>query len=68
MVSCRCRVLNVMSGDVAEEYLHTHLQADRTDGVGRTVHRCSESDVEWIEERSQSGYGSDVTVLRRVPD
>ncbi|MFP4635612.1 MAG: hypothetical protein ACLFRD_07120 [Nitriliruptoraceae bacterium] len=57
-----------MSGDVAVEYLQGHLHKERTDGVGRTVHRCSETDVEWIEERSQTGYGSDVTVLRRVPD
>ncbi len=67
MVSCRCEVLNVMSGDVARDYLRTHLQQERTDGMGRAVHRCVDSDVEWIEERSQSGYGQDVTVLRRVP-
>ena len=68
MGSCRCAVLNVMSGDVARDYLRTHLEHDRTDGMGRAVHRCTETDVEWIEERSQSGYGQDVTVLRRVPD
>ena len=68
MVSCRCEVLNVMSGEVAREYLRAHLEHGRTDGMGRSVHRCAETDVEWIEERSQSGYGEDVTVLRRVPD
>jgi len=65
---CRCAVLNVMSGEVAREYVRYHLQVERTDGMGRQVHRCDESGVSWIEERRPSGYGEDVTVLRRAPD
>lgn len=65
MGTCRCAVLNVMSGEVAREYLRVHLQHDRTDGMGRNVHRCEESGVDWVEERKPGGYGEDVTVLRR---
>jgi hypothetical protein len=63
---CRCAVLNVMSGEVAHEYLRYHLQVERTDGMGRTVHACPDSDIHWIEERRASGYGGDVIVLRRA--
>ncbi len=65
---CRCAVLNVMSGEVAREYLRYHLEVERTDGMGRRVHRCAESGVSWIEERRPSGYGDDVPVLRRAVD
>jgi hypothetical protein len=65
MGPCRCEVLNVLSGEVAREYLSGHLFASRTDGMGRTVHRCPDTDLEWAEERSPSGYGDEVLVLRR---
>jgi hypothetical protein len=67
MVPCRCEVLNVMSGAVARDYSRTHLDQLRTDGMGRPVHRCPETGIEWVEERSGTGYGDDVTVLRRLP-
>jgi hypothetical protein len=66
VVPCRCEVLNVLSGEVARDYLRTHLERDRLDGMGRTVHRCEESGLEWVEDRSGTGYGDDVTVLRRL--
>ncbi len=66
MTSCRCGVLNVVSGDVAREYLLTHLRRDREDGLGRPVHRCEDTDIEWVEDRDADGYASDVTVLRRL--
>jgi len=66
VVQCRCKVLNVLSGDVARDYLRTHLESLRVDGMGRTIHHCSETDIEWSEEREPSGYADDVTVLRRV--
>jgi hypothetical protein len=66
VLPCRCEVLNVMSGAVARDYLRTHLERTREDGMGRDVHRCAESGVEWVEERSGTGYGDDVTVLRRL--
>jgi hypothetical protein len=68
VVPCRCEVLNVMSGEVARDYIRTHLQHDRDDAMGRTVHRCAESKVEWVEDRSGGGYGDEVTVLRRLPN
>jgi hypothetical protein len=66
VTTCRCEVLNVLSGDVAREYTTRHLTRSRTDGMGRTVHRCDETEIEWIEEREPSGYGDDVIVLRRA--
>lgn len=64
-VRCRCTVLNNLSGDIAAEYVRKHLDHDRTDGMGRRVHRCPDTEVEWTEERRVEGYGEDITVLRR---
>jgi hypothetical protein len=64
-VRCRCTVLNNLSGAVAVDYLRGHLDRLRTDGLGRTVHRCPETGVEWTEERSAGGYGDEILVLRR---
>jgi hypothetical protein len=66
MGTCRCEVLNVMSGDVARDYTRVHLREVRKDGMGRRVHLCDEAGVEWIEEREPGGYADDVTVLRRL--
>ena len=65
MTPCRCDVLNVMSGDVARDYITSHLEQVRVDGVGRPVHRCGDTGIEWTEERSASGYSNDAIVLRR---
>lgn len=65
-VHCRCTVLNNLSGAVATDYARKHLDPTRTDGLGRQVHRCPDTGVTWTEERSASGYGDDVVVLRRV--
>jgi hypothetical protein len=67
MVRCRCEVLNVMSGAVARDYRRTHLEQVRIDGMGRPVHRCEGTGIEWAEERSRTGYADDATVLRRLP-
>lgn len=64
--TCRCQVLNMMSGEVAREYVRVHLHFERVDGMGRQVYRCSETDVMWVEERRSGGYGEDTTVLRHV--
>lgn len=66
MGTCRCETLNVLSGALARDLLDEHLRAMRTDGMGRTVHRCEESEVEWLEERRRGGYSDDVIVLRRL--
>lgn len=65
-VVCRCEVLNNLAGAVARDYTRKHLDQLRVDGLGRTVHRCPDTGVDWTEERSASGYGDDVIVLRRV--
>ncbi|MCC5950171.1 MAG: hypothetical protein JJT89_17100 [Nitriliruptoraceae bacterium] len=66
MASCQCEVLNVLSGALAQEYLTGHLDHHRTDGMGRAVHRCTVTEVTWVEERRPSAYGDSVTVLRRL--
>jgi hypothetical protein len=66
VVRCRCKVLNGLSGDVARDYLTTHLEPLRVDGMGRTIHHCPDTGIEWAEEREPGGYADDVTVLRRV--
>lgn len=63
---CRCAVLNVMSGDLAREYVRLHLDPAGTDGMGRAIHRCPEAGQSWVEEREPGGYGDDVVVLRRA--
>lgn len=64
-IRCRCAVLNNLSGRVARDYARVHLDRVRTDGMGRTVHRCPDTSVEWTEEHQAEGYGEDVVVLRR---
>lgn len=64
-VWCRCTVLNNLAGAVAAEYARKHLDRSRTDGMGRTVHRCPDTEVEWTEEHRVEGYGDDILVLRR---
>jgi hypothetical protein len=64
-VRCRCEVLNNLSGAVAADYVRKHLDHERTDGLGRAIRRCAETGVVWTEERSATGYGDDVFVLRR---
>lgn len=66
LVPCRCAVLNVMSGNVARDYVRQHLDPDRMDGMGRQVYRCPEGGLAWVEERQTGGYGDDVVVLRRA--
>ncbi len=66
MVPCRCEVLNVMSGNVARDYAAGHLEQSRTDGMGRPVHRCPETGVEWTEDASASAYADEAIVLRRT--
>lgn len=65
-VRCRCSVLNNLSGAVANEYARTHLDTARTDGMGRRIHRCPDTTLEWTEDRRAQGYGKDIVVLRRL--
>jgi hypothetical protein len=63
--TCRCRILNVLSGNLAEEYLRTHLGGDDA-GTNRRVHLCKETGVQWVEDRSAPQYASASRVLRRL--
>lgn len=66
MDTCRCDILNVLSGALARDLLDKHLRQVRTDGMGRSIHLCDDSGVEWLEEHRRSGYDDQVTVLRRI--
>jgi hypothetical protein len=66
-VRCRCEVLNNLTGDLARDYARRHLDQVRADGLGRAIHRCPETGVSWLEERSISGYTDEVIILRRSP-
>ena len=50
----------------AKELLARHLAHSRVDGMGRPVHRCEDTGIEWIEERHSNGYAGETIVLRRV--
>lgn len=65
MATCRCEVLNVMSGAVATDYLRTHLEEVRASGHGRMLYRCPDTGIGWTEDRRVEGYGEEVIVLRR---
>lgn len=63
--SCRCKVLNVLSGALATEYLSGHLGGGEGDS-NRRVHTCPNTGVQWIEDRSAPQYSSTSQVLRRL--
>lgn len=63
--SCRCNVLNVLSGALATEYLFGHLGGDNAESSKR-VHTCPHTGVQWIEDRSAPQYSSTSRVLRRL--
>lgn len=64
--ACRCDVLNVLSGDGADDYAVGHLDEVRSDGMGRTYYRCPETGVTWASERPQGPYAGEARRLRRV--
>ena len=65
MVTCRCDVLNVMSGAVATDYARHHLDQVRSTGNGRVVYRCPETGITWSQERAPYGVDADAIMLRR---
>lgn len=66
MVTCRCEVLNVMTGDAAKDYARQHLDETRSDGQGRTYFRCSESGVGWVSEHPRGPFSGEALQLRRT--
>ena len=65
MGTCRCEVLNVMSGAVATDYVRTHLDEVRATGNGRVLYRCPDTGIGWTRDSKAAGYGDEVVVLRR---
>lgn len=64
-MTCRCQVLNTLSGDAASDYARTHLDEVRSDGQGRTYYRCPDTGVGWAEERAPGAYTGEARRLRR---
>lgn len=65
-MTCRCALLNQLSGDAARDYANGHLDVVRRDGVGRTIYRCPETGITWAEEFTHMPYGGDTLRLRRL--
>lgn len=65
MVTCRCEVLNVMSGAVASDYARQHLDPVRSPGNGRVLYRCPETGIGWSQDRAAHGVDDETVVLRR---
>jgi hypothetical protein len=65
-VTCRCEVLNVMTGEAAEDYADEHLEETRSDGQGRVYYRCSTTGIGWVRETPHGPVTGDSTQLRRT--
>ncbi len=66
MVTCRCQVLNVMTGEAAVEYAQEHLELTRSDDQGRTYHRCPTTQVGWVQEPPPGPVSGEAIQLRRT--
>lgn len=66
MTTCRCEVLNVMSGDAALDYVRQHLDQVRSDGQGTTYYRCPDTGIAWAEEPAPDTYAGESRRLRRT--
>lgn len=66
VVTCRCEVLNNLTGDAAVEYARRHLDKTRSEPQGRVHYRCVETGIGWIEEPAPNGYGDSQRRLRRA--
>lgn len=64
-MTCRCDVLNNLSGDGASEYASLHLDEVRSDGQGRTYYRCPDTGIGWAEERAPGSFAGEAVRLRR---
>lgn len=65
-ITCRCEVLNTMSGDAARDYANGHLDEVRSSQQGVTYYRCPQTSVEWIEEPASGAHAGSALRLRRL--
>ena len=65
-ITCRCEVLNTMSGDAARDYANGHLDEVRSDNQGLSHFRCPETGISWVEERAPGSLIGEAKRLRRV--
>ena len=66
MVTCRCEVLNSLSGQAAADYAQQHLDVTRETPGRTTTYRCPDTGLSWVSERLPTGYGDDTRRLRRL--
>lgn len=66
MVTCRCAVLNNLTGDSAADYARHHLDVVREHAGRTTTYRCPDTGIEWVEERAPTAYDDNTRRLRRM--
>lgn len=66
MVTCRCEVLNNLTGDAAVDYARHHLDVTREDAGRVITYRCPDTGVTWVEEHLSTGYDDSTRRLRRM--
>lgn len=66
LVTCRCSVLNNLTGEQAADYARHHLDVTRADTGRVTTYRCPETGIEWVEERAPTAYDDSTRRLRRM--
>ena len=66
VVTCRCEVLNNLTGEQASEYARHHLDVTRADTGRVTTYRCPDTGINWVEERAPTAYDDQTRRLRRL--
>lgn len=66
LVTCRCEVLNNLTGEQAADYARHHLEVTRADTGRVTTFRCPDTGIEWVEERAPTAYDESTRRLRRL--
>lgn len=53
MTTCRCRILNVLAGDPARDYVNAHLVPESSERRREGGHyRCPDTAITWVYEPS----------------
>lgn len=65
-MTCRCEVLNNLTGEQAADYARHHLEVTRADTGRVTTFRCPDTGIEWVEERAPTAYDESTRRLRRL--
>jgi len=66
VVTCRCEMLNNLTGQAAADYARQHLDVTREDTGRVTTYRCPDTGLTWVEERAPTAYDDQTRRLRRM--